>query len=219
MSRQQVLITGATRGIGLACAEYFVQSGYLVTGVARSASGLSQLRDQLGESVQTIQADLATKAGILAVPQRNYDVIVLNAATFAAGELLQGDDQFERLWKLNVRANHRLVRRVLPKLQEKKQGHLVVVGSLGTDYWPAHLTAYVATKYALRGLFLGWETELKDSGIRTTLVAPGATLTSSWDNEEPPSEILMPEQVAAFIGEAVKNGREGRLLLEVDGAT
>lgn len=214
MSRQQVLITGATRGIGRACAEYFVKNGSLVTGVARSASGLSQLKDELGESVRTVQADLATKAGILAVPQRYYDVIILNAATFAAGELLRGDDQFERLWKLNVRANHRLVRRILPKLLERKQGHLVVVGSIGTDYWPAHLTAYVATKYALRGLFLGWEIELKDSGLRTTLVAPGATLTSSWDNEEPPSKILMPGQVAAFIGEAVKDGREGRLLIE-----
>lgn len=215
MSRQQVLITGATRGIGRACAEYFVQHGWLVVGVGRSASGLSQLRDELGESVQTIQADLATKAGILAVPQTHYDVIILNAATFAAGELLQGDDLFERLWKLNVRANHRLVRRILPQLRKKKQGHLVVIGSLGTDYWPAHLTAYVATKYALRGLFQGWETELKDSGIRTTLVAPGATLTSSWDNEEPPSEILMPGQVAEFIGGIIKDGREGRLLIEV----
>jgi NAD(P)-dependent dehydrogenase (short-subunit alcohol dehydrogenase family) len=129
--------------------------------------------------------------------------------------LLRGDDQFERLWKLNVRANHRLVRRILPLLRKKEQGHLVVIGSLGTDYWPAHLTAYVATKYALRGLFLGWETELKDSGIRTTLVAPGATLTSSWDNEEPPSEILMPEQVAEFIGGVIRDGREGRLLIEV----
>ena len=213
MSQQQVLITGATRGIGRACAKYFAQHGWLVVGVARSASGLSKLREELGESVQTIQADLATKAGILAVPQAYYDAIVLNAATFAPGELLEGDDQFERLWKLNVRANHRLVRRVLPELRKRNQGHLVVIGSLGTDYWPAHLTAYVATKYALRGLFLGWETELKDSGIRTVLVAPGATLTSSWDNEVPPSEIMMPEEVAAFVGMVIREGREGRLVI------
>lgn len=213
MSRQQVLITGVTRGIGRACAEYFVQHGWLVVGVARSASGLSKLREDLGDSVQMIQADMATKAGILAVPQAYYDAIILNAATFAPGELLRGDDQFERLWKLNVRANHRLVRRVLPELRKKNQGHLVVIGSLGTDYWPAHLTAYVATKYALRGLFLGWETELKDSGVRTTLIAPGATLTSSWDNEVPPAEILMPEQVAAYVGRAILEGLEGRLVI------
>jgi short-subunit dehydrogenase len=164
--------------------------------------------------VQTVQADLATKEGIAAMPQRYYDAIILNAATFAPGELLRGEDQFEQLWKLNVRANHRLARRILPELRKAGQGHLVVIGSLGTDYWPAHLSAYVATKYALRGLFTGWEAELKDSGIRTTLVAPGATLTSSWDNEEPPSKILLPVQVAKFIGGIIRDGREGRLVIE-----
>jgi short-subunit dehydrogenase len=103
---------------------------------------------------------------------------------------------------------------MLPALRKKGQGHLVVIGSLGTDYWPAHLTAYVATKYALRGLFHGWETELKESGVRTTLVAPGATLTSSWDNESPPAEILLPEQVAEFVWDVIRDRREGRLLLE-----
>lgn len=213
MSRRQILITGVTRGIGRACAKYFVQNGWQVVGVARSASGLSLLKDELGDALQAIRADLTTKAGIKAVPQLYYDAIILNAATFAAGELLGEEDQFERLWKLNVRANHRLVRRVLPELLRKNQGHLVVIGSLGTDSWPGHLTAYVATKYALRGLFLGWETELKESAVRTTLVAPGATLTSSWDNEEAPPNILMPQRVADFVGMVVREGREGRLVL------
>ncbi|WP_020569473.1 SDR family NAD(P)-dependent oxidoreductase [Neolewinella persica] len=215
MSRQNVLITGATRGIGRACVEYFVRSGWEVTGVARSATALAQLREELGGAVQIIQADLTTKAGIAAVPQKYFDAIILNAATFAPGELLRGEDKFEQLWKLNVRSNHRLMRRILPELRKKGRGHLVVIGSLGTDYWPPHLTAYVATKYALRGLFLGWEAELKGSGIRTTLVAPGATLTSSWDNEEPPLEILLPRQVAEFVGMAIEDGREGRLVIEV----
>ncbi|MFK8164296.1 MAG: SDR family NAD(P)-dependent oxidoreductase [Lewinella sp.] len=213
MSQQRILITGATRGIGRACAEYFVRSGWQVVGIARSATELSLLRESLGEAVKTVQADLATKAGISAVPLEYFDAIILNAAAFSSGELLRGEDHFERLWKLNVRANHLIARRLLPELRKKDQGHLVVIGSLGTDYWPAHLTAYVATKYALRGLFLGWETELKSSGVRTTLVAPGATLTSSWDNEEPPAEILLPGQVAEFIGTAIREGREGRLVI------
>jgi short-subunit dehydrogenase len=213
MSRQQILITGVTRGIGRACAAYFVRQGWVVVGVARSASELSKLKDEFGASVQTIQADLTTEAGISAVPKAYYDAIILNAATFAPGGLLEEEDQLERLWKLNVRANHRLVRRILPELRKKDKGHLVVIGSLGTDYWPAHLTAYVASKYALRGLFLGWETELKDSGVLTTLVAAGATLTSSWDNEVPPANILMPEQVAAFTGKAIRDGQEGRLII------
>jgi short-subunit dehydrogenase len=73
------------------------------------------------------------------------------------------------------------------------------------------MTAYVATKYALRGLFLGWESELLNSGVVATLVAPGATLTASWDGEVPPVGILTPETVAEVVWEVVRDGIGGRV--------
>lgn len=212
---KHILITGATRGIGFACTDRFAQAGWRITAVARSAKDLANLQANFPKTDLTIiPADLSTDAGIAAVPIQSYDVVLLNAATFIPGHLLTGEDVFTKLWALNGRGNHLLTRRLLPAMIAEGQGHLVVVGSLGTDYWPQHLTAYVATKYALRGLFLGWEAELSGTGILTTLVAPGATLTSSWDIEEPPADILSPEQVATTIFQAVEEKHTGRQIVQ-----
>lgn len=207
-----ILITGATKGIGRACAERFARAGWRVTAVARTEEDLQAMANDLtGQQVITIEADLGTAPGVAAVPLLPYDVVLLNAAAFAPGPLVGEEDIYERLWRVNVRANHLLARRLLPALQERGTGHLVVIGSRGTDLQPAHLTAYVATKYALRGLFLGWQSEIQGTGVKATLVAPGATLTSSWDGEEPPQDILAPETVAELVWACIREGKEGRV--------
>ena len=206
-----VLITGATRGIGLACAARFARGGYRVTGVARTTGSDGEWLTASG--VALIEADLSAPEGIAKVPHRAYDVVILNAATYTPGGMLDAEDAFEDLLPLNVLANHRLARRLLPKMIERKKGHLIVIGSTGTDSWPQHMTAYVATKYALRGLFRAWEIELTGMGVLSTLISPGATLTSSWDGEEPPADILLPATVAQAVWRAVEGGDTGRLTI------
>lgn len=216
--KRHVLITGATKGIGRASAMRFAQEGWSVTAVARTPEDLQQMQQvwekDFPESILNIvAADLSEAEGVSSVPEGDYDVLLLNAAAFAPGDLLGEADLYGAMHQLNVLANHRLARRLLPALVVRESGHLVVIGSTGTDHWKKHMTAYVATKYALRGLYLGWETELAGSGVLTTLVAPGATLTASWENETPPPDILQPEEVAEVIFAAVENKRTGRLLI------
>lgn len=212
---KHILITGATKGIGRACTEHFAGRGWAITAVARTADDLEELAKKLPDTVlTTVVADLGTEKGIEAIPARAYDAVLLNAGTFAPGPLIAaGADVFSEQWQLNVLGNHRLARRIFPLMISTGRGHLVVIGSLGTDYWPAHLTAYVATKYALRGLFLGWQTELTGTGVQATLVAPGATLTSSWDNEIPPANILPASRVAEVVWEVIAAGTEGRVVV------
>ncbi|NJC27926.1 SDR family NAD(P)-dependent oxidoreductase [Neolewinella antarctica] len=209
---KHILITGATRGIGRSCAELFADHGWRVTAVARSTDDLAELAAVIG--ADTIVADLSTEAGVALVPVADYDVVLLNAAAYSPGPLLgTEDDIFARLYPLNVLGNHRLARRLLPNLIARDAGHLVVIGSTGTDNWKDHMTAYVATKYALRGLFLGWRAELARTRVPCTLVAPGATLTSSWVGEAPPGNILLPETVAGEVFRVVAERIEGRVTL------
>jgi short-subunit dehydrogenase len=210
--KKRVLITGATKGIGRACAELFAAQGWQITAVARTAADLEALKKSFPPGqLKTVTADLGAKAGLEAIPVRAYDVLLLNAAAFTPGPLLGEKDIYGQLWEVNVGANHKLARRVLPTMIKHSAGHLVVIGSRGTDFQPAHLTAYVATKYALRGLFLGWAKELENTGVKATLVAPGATLTASWANEEPPADILAPETVAEVVWACVRDEVEGRI--------
>lgn len=209
-----VLITGASRGIGRACAERFAQQGgHQITAVARTIAQLRDLEQLYPGRIEPLAADL-TEAEI----DGEYDVVILNAGYFAPGGLLDPErDVFAESWQLNVMANHRLCRRLLPPLVARGRGHLIVIGSTATDDTSAHMTAYAATKKALRALYEGWETELAGSGVLTTLVAPGATLTSSWDDEAPPPLILQAAQVAELVYEAVEQGLTGRLVIKADG--
>ena len=210
--KKHVLITGATKGIGRACAELFAAQGWQITAVARTAADLEAMKESFpAGQLKTVATDLGVKADVEAIPILAYDVVLLNAAAFAPGPLLGEEDIYGQLWNVNVGANHQLARRLLPTMMECAAGHLVVIGSRGTDFQPAHLTAYVATKYALRGLFYGWEKELGGTGVKATLIAPGATLTASWADEKPPDDILAPEAVAKVVWACISDEVEGRV--------
>ena len=208
----EVLITGASRGIGRACAEAFARNGHPVTAIARSSTQLRQLADAFPGYIRPLAADLNSAVDL---PDHPFDVVVLNAAYYAPGKLLDpGSDVFAQAWELNVLANHRLARQLLPPMIARGSGHLVVIGSSSTDATSAHMTAYGTTKKALRALFEGWTQELEGTGIRATLIAPGATLTSSWDGETPPPVILAATEVADLVYRAVAEGLTGRMVIK-----
>ncbi|THH39298.1 SDR family NAD(P)-dependent oxidoreductase [Neolewinella litorea] len=203
------IITGASRGIGRACAETLSAAGFRVTAVARNEAQLRELQ-HTHPTVEPLVADLTRE-----VPTGVYDVVILNAGYYAPGGLLDpGRDVFGESWELNVMANHRLARALLPPLVERGHGHLVVIGSSATDDTSGHMTAYGATKKCLRILYESWERELEGSGVRTTLVAPGATLTSSWAGETPPPKILQPTAVADLVLRCVNEGITGRVTIK-----
>ena len=213
LSGTAVLVTGATQGIGVAIAEALVSEGADVLLVARSEERLRDLAGQM--ACGWASADLTVEAGLTDAEAASVvrfggapQVVVGSAGFF---ELQPADETsavaFDRSVALNLRAEFELVRRFLPEMKRRRAGHFIHVGSVaGRKALPGNM-AYSASKFGLRGMHEVLVEELVGSGVRSTLIEPGAVDTPLWDPLDPdanpnlPSrdQMLRPADVAATV--------------------
>lgn len=211
-----ILITGATRGIGLAIARRFAAAGYALALNARTAPELERVGKALeregAAGLLLLPADLSTPEGVRWVAEEALrrwpppEVLVNNAGRFAAGSILEAPDgQLEDLMRLNLYAPYRLTRALAPAMLRAGQGHLVNICSIaGSEVFPDR-GAYAMTKHALLALSRTLQLELQDSGLRITTILPGPTDTSSWAEAElPPGALMPPEAVADAVWAACR---------------
>jgi NAD(P)-dependent dehydrogenase (short-subunit alcohol dehydrogenase family) len=215
MPTKTIAISGGSRGIGRATAEAFARQGWTVAVAARTAPALDAMRADWSvqfpaAALHTFVADLATPDGCqawadaLATDCPAIDALVHNAGAFAPATLLHGDDPLPQFLATNLLSAHYLTRACLPTLRASGAGHIVTIGSVATTDWPPPMSAYALSKYALEGWHRAIATELATEGIRTTLIRPGGTFTSSWDGVPvDPATLLRAEQVAHWVWQAV----------------
>lgn len=188
LSGRTALITGASRGIGLEVARRLRGAGARVALVARGASELQAVADELdGVALPTDLADpaaverLVSEAG-LAFGGVAPDIVVNAAGAFALAPLAETDpDVFERILAVNLRGPFLLIRAFLPGMLERGSGDLVTIGSVAGRHAFPHNGAYSASKFGVRGLHAVLDAELRGSGVRAVLVEPAATDTGLWD--------------------------------------
>jgi NADP-dependent 3-hydroxy acid dehydrogenase YdfG len=206
------LVTGASRGIGLAVADALRSGGMHVVRLARS------LREATAERRTDIPCDVTDPAGVeravarveqmLGVP----DVLVNNAGIFFIKPLTETTPaEFTAALTTNLTAAFLFARAIVPKMVARGSGHLVTIGSI-SDYvgFPGS-TAYAASKFGLRGMHEVIRQETAKSGVRTTLVSPGPVDTDMWDAVDPDSkpgftkrkDMLQADDVAAAVVYAV----------------
>lgn len=223
-SSPTIAISGASAGIGLACAQYFAHKGWNVAIAARSEKDLHALAkrwlvDFPDSELHTYAADLSEKLACqawatgLSQKLAKLDVLVHNLGRFEPGTLLGGaEDQLDDLLATNVLSAHHLTRALLPLMQKANSARIVTIGSVGTTDWPEPLAAYSISKYALEGWHRQISKELLPLGIRTSLIRPGATHTRSWDGVDvDPNTLLKAEQVAKLVGRVVLSAPEEQL--------
>jgi NADP-dependent 3-hydroxy acid dehydrogenase YdfG len=216
---RSAVISGASRGIGLACARALHAAGARVLLVARSADALERTARQLGGRATSIPCDITDAAArqrscdaIRAAVGGSPDILVNNAASF----MLKPFDEtsltdFERMLQVNLVAHFAFTREFLPDMRSRRGGHIVTIGSIADKRALPGNAAYAATKFGLRGLHEVLREELRGSGVRATLVAPGRVDTDAWDEiaggERPDSfpraEMLDPTAVAEAVRYAV----------------
>jgi 3-oxoacyl-[acyl-carrier protein] reductase len=215
-----VLVTGASRGIGMATAEHFASLGARVGLVARSAEPLEALAARLGERAHAVPADLSDPAeAARAVGEVERALGPVDVLVSCAG-VLHRDwvedvklEDFEESYRLGVGGALWLTQQVLPGMRERDFGRIVLVSSeLGLIGGPTY-TSYCTTKFALIGLAEVLYQELRGTGVRACAVCPGDVRTGQLEEEHAwgptggvtPDKAMDPARVARDI-EAAASG-------------
>ena len=201
------LVTGASRGIGAAIADALGAAGGTVVRVARSfadrQNGRLDLRADLTDAEQTARMAerVRQEAGV-------PDIVVHNAGGFLLKPLAETTPaEFDAQIAVNLRAGFLVARQLLPAMAALRRGTYVTIGSVADHTGLPANAAYAAGKYGLRGLHETLLAEYRGTGVRLTLVSPGATDTSIWDPFDPDhrpgfpsrSAMLRPTDVAEAV--------------------
>jgi NAD(P)-dependent dehydrogenase (short-subunit alcohol dehydrogenase family) len=183
------LVTGASRGIGLAVADELRAAGAHVIRLARSLS------DRTTDRQTDLRCDLTDVAGVERVVTRLSaergvpDIVVSNAGVFFVKPIeATTTADFAQAIATNLTGPFLLARLLVPQLRERGSGHLVTIGSIADHVAFPGSSAYAASKFGLRGMHQVIAAELAGSGVRTTLISPGPVDTAMWDAVEPESK-------------------------------
>lgn len=188
------LVTGASRGIGLAVARALADAGARVALLARSRDLLERSALELSDAM-AIACDLtdasATRQAVARVREGfggAPHIVVSNAGAFELASVEDTTDElFERAIALNLTAPLRVARAYLREMRERGDGHVITVGSIADRAIFPENAAYAASKHAVRALHETMRLELRGTGVRTTLVSPGPVDTPLWDAIDPDS--------------------------------
>ncbi len=198
------VVTGASRGIGLAITRALVAEGvHVVAGAREQSAELDELATQ--GSVQTVTVDLGTAAGpnelvAAALDRGGLDILVNNVGQVSPrvnGFLMVTDDQWMHSLTLNLMAAVRTTRAALPAMLAAGHGSIVTTSSVNAFLPDPGVIDYSAAKAALTNFSKALSKEVGSRGVRLNTVSPGPVATDLW---------LGHGGVAAAVGEAT--GRE-----------
>lgn len=189
MEKKIVMVTGATSGIGEACARKFASGGYNVIITGRRGEKLDALRRELesmGAEVLAMQFDVreresARKAVDFLKGKWAKINVLINNAGLALGldKEYEGDfNDWDTMIDTNIKGLLNMTRFVVPGMVERNEGHVINIGSVAGDAAYANGNVYCATKAAVKALSDGLRIDVAESDVRVTNLKPGLVQTN-----------------------------------------
>jgi len=206
-----VVITGASRGIGKAIAENFAANGYHLFLTSRNEVTLYKTMEELltkypAVSIKAKAFDISEKEQAkafanwclqTAVP----DILINNAGAFEPGSIYnEREGVLENQLSVNLFTAYHLTRELLPRMMERKSGHVFNISSIAALKAYSNGGSYSISKFAMHGFSKNLREELKPFNIKVTTVFPGAVLTDSWgDFDNSSNRIMVADDIAKMI--------------------
>ncbi len=189
-----IVITGASKGLGKAIAEKFAETGHTLFLCSRNEFELYKMMDELltlypQASVKAKPVDLGRKNEVMDFAQwilqntNAVDILVNNAGQFIPGSVYNEEEgSLEKMIGVNLYSAYHLTRALLPKMMETKSGHIFNMCSIASFQAYANGGAYSISKFALAGFSKNLREEMKLYNIKVTTVYSGAAYTDSWSS-------------------------------------
>jgi short-subunit dehydrogenase len=207
-----IVVTGASKGIGRAIAEAFAAEGNTLFLCARNEvqlyNAVADLQTRFPAAViKAIPADMGTREGAVAfgnwVLQHapSVDILVNNAGQFLPGSIHnEAEGILEQMIDTNLYSAYRLTRVLLPGMIQQQKGHIFNICSIASLHAYPNGGSYSISKFALMGFSKNLREELKPHQIKVTSVYPGAVYTASWDGSGvAPDRIMESSDIATMI--------------------
>jgi len=186
-----VVITGASKGIGKAIAEAFAGEGAALFLCARNQERLNDTAAELqkrfpGTKIKIKAVDLSVKEEVKqfaawCLESGAPGILINNAGEFLPGSICdEAEDNLEKMMAVNLYSAYHLTRALLPKMIAAKTGHIFNMCSIASLHAYKNGGGYSISKFALMGFSKNLREELKQHHIKVTTVYPGAVMTDSW---------------------------------------
>jgi short-subunit dehydrogenase len=180
-----ILVTGASSGIGRACATALQSKGHTVYGSARNLSRLQSVSFKPIELDVTEDSSVAKAIATIIRAEGKLDVLVNNAGNGVAGPAYtMSVDNAKKQFDVNFFGVVRMCTAVLPAMIENKQGVIINIGSLAGLFGLPYQSMYSASKYAIEGYSQSLRMELRNTGVKVVVVNPGDFKTGFTESRE-----------------------------------
>ncbi|MDE6810989.1 MAG: SDR family NAD(P)-dependent oxidoreductase [Muribaculaceae bacterium] len=181
-----VMVTGATSGIGEACARRFISAGYRVIATGRNIVKLNGLKDEFGADIFPLIFDVRDReiaeASVASLPEAwsRIDVLVNNAGlALGLDREYEGDyNDWDTMIDTNIKGLLTMTRCVVPGMVARNSGHIINIGSVAGDAAYANGNVYCATKAAVKSITDGLRIDVAHTEVRVTLLKPGLVETN-----------------------------------------
>lgn len=184
LSNQTALVTGGARGIGAAIAKLFIQEGasVIITDILKAEGELTATA--LGKRCMFIHHDVTLASAwkqVVSIGEASMgplSILVNNAGVVLNKKILQtSQEEFERILRINTTGPFLGIEAVLPSMLQQRSGSIINISSIAGLVGFTNCIAYVASKYALRGMTKTAALELAKEGIRVNSIHPGVIRT------------------------------------------
>lgn len=207
-----IIITGASRGLGKAIAEIFAEHGHSLILCAKTEATLISTKQELQQrfpqaNISARAADLSKRGEAIEFGKwvidsgAAIDVLVNNAGSFIPGDIPnEPDEALETMISVNLYSAYHLTRSLLPAMMAQSEGHIFNMCSIASLQAYPGGGAYSISKFALLGFSKNLRLSLQNTNIKVTTVMPGAAYTDSWRGSGvDPKRIMEAADIAKMV--------------------